>query len=633
MIVRNRLALEYDGSSGAVFVIESGYSEAHSFSSETNWYIGTIVSAVDHSFSIHFCFFTVHAVSSIVDGHHDGLFVVLDGNGASVVVIGNGSIKCFSECTDRNHGSPVAVNIWGSIHGEELLVNNVFGRTNRHNNIVMSGDVASTCSVGQRTCIEAFVGSIVNSYNNVDFRWFGSINSQGTFTIGNVRGFNSNNGVFVALISHISFHGATYLCTIAIFVDYRNSYLVVFVNRTFGWIKFQAEAVVRINNSQFLLNELMVSFGESSDSDGGADQGFVSSNVILGSEAIAIVHISIYNSLTIKTKVHVGSIDLQTIFVNILSADVNVLAKCYFISDVNSSILSASIYCPHIQNSILNSAKLSYIEGSFGVIAAIQGQTYFIFPRNEIILTVAAHILQRVYAMVCIPIQYKISSFDIGFSRSTFDAEFFSMCFTISITIVCSRFAVCLTIGQHHITISIKINKRTSDGFTSNIIYRELYSVSEYTRIFSPMTVVTCENISTINSSVNVIRCGFFFNDVQSIFCITGSDGNRNISVIIHSEGNVEFTIVIRGNLNAISFGVFITKKLEMSISRSQSNGFFYRTLVAFKCVCVHGINISTVCIKIFTNQIDFCKITFIPGQSIFRASRVNFDAIDHRII
>ena len=600
MIVRNRLALEYDGSSGAVFVIESGYGEAHSFSSETNWYIGTIVSAVDNGFSIHFSFYTVYAVSSIVDGHNDGLFVVLDGNGASIVVIGNSSVERFSECADRNHGSPVAVYIWGSVHFEELLVNHILAGTDSHNYFMMSINAAITSGVRKGTSIEPFVGSIVNNDNNVYFSWLRSINSQSTFAFRNIRSFNSNNCIFIALVCYISFHSATYLSNVTVFINNRYSYLVVFVDRTFYRIELEAIAIVRINNSQSFLNELMIGLGESGDSDGGTEQRFICCDIIFCHKHITWCNISIYDSLTIKTKVYISSIDLQTVFINIFSANINILAKRYFVSNVNSSVLSTSIYCPHIKNSILNFPKFRYIKGGFCIVTAKQGYGYSVLTRDEVFLFIVANVFQG----VVIPISNENEIPFIELRTSWLCRYIKISCMFITHSII--RYFACWFICNS-INTSYRITSFISDG--------KLYSVGEsvstiFIDYIVPIILIgTSEYISIIKNGIDVICLTLFFDDTKRISYIVARNSDRDISVVIHFELEFKITFVVSFYNTVRS----ITDEPQNFIITSGKSNFFInsRTTIFLKCIAAYSASVTAICLKSIINEIQFAEIVY----------------------
>lgn len=250
VIVRKRLALEYNRSSGAVCVVEWGYSEAHSFSNKANWYVGTIT--LDYWFSIHGHFFIVDSIGIFTNGHYDSLIIVLDSYSTIVIVIGYSSIESFSECADRNHRSPSIVNIWSCIHFEELLVNNILRRTDGHGYFVMSSDINITRIIFKSSCIEATIGIIFNSNYNISGGSIRSINSNSTTTVGYIaiKSVYRYNCIFITLICNIcGNYGSFNLCASTVFFYNRYGYIIIFTYRAFSWIKFKTKSIVRINNS------------------------------------------------------------------------------------------------------------------------------------------------------------------------------------------------------------------------------------------------------------------------------------------------------------------------------------------------------------------------------------------------
>ena len=250
VIVKKRLALEYDGSSQTSFtIIQWVYNEAHCFSCKADWYEGTI--ALDDWFGIHGEFFTVYSIGGFTDGHNNSLLIVVDGYGACIVIPDNFCIETFHECTERNHGSPVAVNVRSCIHFEELLVNNILGGTDRHGYIVVSVDVALTEGVVKAANIEALVRSIFYSNTDGNISVFSAVNGQFAFTVLNILlNVYGNNSIVIALIFDVSHQLAVNLSLAAIFFNDSYINVIVFFNRTFSWIEFEAEGVIRVNNRQ-----------------------------------------------------------------------------------------------------------------------------------------------------------------------------------------------------------------------------------------------------------------------------------------------------------------------------------------------------------------------------------------------
>ena len=384
VIVKKRLALEYNGSSGTVCVVEWGYSEAHSFSNEADWYISTI--ALDYWFSIHGHFFIVDSIGVFTNSHNDDFVFVFDSYGTIIVIISYGSIESFSERTNRNHGSPCTVNIWSCIHFEELLVNNILGRTNGHGYFVMSSDVNIAKVVFKSSCVQATVTAIFNGYYDISGSVIRSINSDcaAAITYVIINAFYINLRIFIALVCYISGNDFTSnLCTSAIFFNDFNGYFVVFVNWTFNWVKFKAKSVVRINNSQFSPNSLMYGLRSCNNFNRSTNQRCISFNISLGCKSI-VCDAFINNSFTIAAKIHIICGQLDTIFINVNWIDSDSLTESYFISDINRSIGSMLISSSHVQFEALSSTIISYIEGGNCTVSTQERNTNLIFTRSQI---------------------------------------------------------------------------------------------------------------------------------------------------------------------------------------------------------------------------------------------------------
>ena len=601
MIVRKRLALEYDGSSGAVFVIESGYGEAHSFSSEANWYIGTI--ALDHCFGIHFTFYTVYSVGSVINGHNDGFFVVLDGYGTVVVIVGNGSVERFSECADRNHGSPVAVNIWSSVHGEELLVDDILGRTDGHYNVMMSEDAAITSGVVEGSDIETLVGSIFYSNTDGNFSWFGSVNNEFTLAVGNILlNVNSYNCVVIALVFDVSIELAVDLSFFAVSLNNCYSNILFIVDRTFSWIEFKIEAVVRINNSQGLLNIDVLAAIKCGNSDRGAKEFFVGNFISSGPEG-TVEEIFVNNSLAIETISYIltWSSDLDAVFVNILSGSSYELAKSYFIIE-NEVSVGALVMGNELHIEIGNGAKFSSVESDFYIVTAEKSYTYSVLARGEVFSCIAANISEG--PMVASWDQTEIGSIESGLISSAKDIDILSMfCSegTFSSSIPGSWFAehFCVIAGQY---------------IASFVSDHELNSIAEISAVVAVGPVVgvgASEYITAINGSVDVICTAGFGYNANSEFLIANSDGNRNVSLVIHGEGGFEFTITISLNSNGC---ILATEEQVLVSARSQSDFLIFSNAAIFLMSNTsQGVFSSAVSIPTFvTYEVDVVDFFFV---------------------
>lgn len=285
----------------------------------------------------------------------------------------------------------------------------------------MSSDINITSGVFEGSCIETRVGVILHSYNDISGGRRRSINSDFASAVSNivVNAFYINLSIFVALVFYISGHdGTVNLSTSAVFFNNGHSDVVVFIDRAFGWIEFETECVVRINNSQFCENSFMNRLRSCNDFDGGTNQRFISCNVSFGDKFIG-ENLSINNSfaVTAKTYIAIRSIQSDTIFVNILSGDVYSLAKCYFISNGystsftrtnNTTNLGAYISSRHGKIKILSGAIVSYIEGSNSAVAAQQRNADFVFTRSQVIRSffkICISVIEREYAISLIQIQ------------------------------------------------------------------------------------------------------------------------------------------------------------------------------------------------------------------------------------
>ncbi len=610
---QKRLALEYDGSSGAVLIVESSYGEAHSFSSEANWYIGTI--ALDHCFSIHFSFFTINGVSAFINSHNDGLFVVLDGYGAVVVIVGDGSIERFSECTDRNHGSPVAVNVWSSVHGEELLVNDILGRTDGHYNVVMSENAAITSGVVKSSCIEALVGIIFYSDTDGNFCWFRSVDGQNALTIVNIfLNINSYNCIVVALIFNVSIELTINLSFVAVSLYNGNVNIVFRVHSTFGWIEFEIEAVVRINNGQSLLNVDVFNYIKCVNNDFSTDQCFVRNFVSSGPEC-TIEEIGINDSFAIETISYVTSrsLNLDTVFIDILSGSSYELAKGYFIIKDEVSV-GAHIMGNELYIKIYNIAKVCNIESSFCIVAAKKSYTYNILARSEIVFMIVTYISEG--PLVADWNKMQIGRIKSGVVAAAYNTKVLSM-FSLSSSFNCyipsSRFCRKIVITSEDIASFIK------DG--------EFHSIGEIcTVVVYPVAVIASEDITAIFGGINIICTSNFFYNTNGVLLVTNSDGNRNISVVIHGESDSELTHTTGGNGGS---SVTIVELQVLAIARGEGNFLIFSWVAVFlTSITSPSVFGSTVSYKtIITNEVYIINFFLVvKGDAVIAFNIFTFE-------
>ena len=154
------------------------------------------------------------------------------------------------------------------------------------------------------------------------------------------------------------------------------------------------------------------------------------------------------------------------------------------------------------------------------------------------------------------------------------------------------------------------IIKRTCDGFTVYGADAKLYGIRETSYGFRtvPVVIGTCENISVIIGSIDVISFRFFFDDFQSVLHIICGDSDWYVSVILHLELEFEVTIFI-SSYNTIS-----------SIAIKPQNIWFARSQLDFSIDCWGAIFfvsiasdshlIATICGKLNIVKIQKIQIT-----------------------
>ncbi len=268
------LFLEDYASGQTVCILKWGYSVAQSFSEETNWHEGTIAFTDDWS-SIHGLLCVINGVGFFTNSHHNSGIAINDGD----YIVGKvySCAEGFSEHTNRNHSSPVAVYIRSSVARDDVVVNNVIGRTNGHCNELVSVDIFDANSVGKGISIDLLVYSTVifyNRYNNIKSGFFVSKNGNTTiFTISYGRILNSyiNISVFIGAVSYISFNSTIYFDNITICIYNRNIYSIVFISWSIFTIKSKASYDIFISDGYFYLVTCTIFIADSSQSNYGTD--------------------------------------------------------------------------------------------------------------------------------------------------------------------------------------------------------------------------------------------------------------------------------------------------------------------------------------------------------------------------
>ena len=392
MIVRKRLLLEYNRSSQTIGAIEWGYGETETFSYETNWYIGTI--ARENWSSIHVEFFTVDGVSFFADGHHEFSVANNVGDRLSILIPIYSCAKCFTEYAEWNHGSPSAVNVRSSITFDNVVVYNIVGGTNSHNNTAVSIEIFSTNSVFQSTSIDRTVYSI-NCNNDIYSSFFISIDVQGTFTVLHSifcsAGIERYLCILVALICNKCIQRASNASNIAIFVNDRYSYFVISIYFTFSWIESEAVFTVRINKSQIFFDKSLLASVKYLDSDDRTKQCLIGEIIYCGIEiAVSSVDSVEYFVIALEANLNIGCRDLQTIFINIYSSSLNLLAKSYLIGNsiciTDWIIVLIYVNCCKIKIYFLSLAIFSCSKGRSCIFPTFKCNTNNIFTWNKIFL-------------------------------------------------------------------------------------------------------------------------------------------------------------------------------------------------------------------------------------------------------
>lgn len=394
------LALEYNRSGETIVAIEWGYSVTKSFSSETNWYISTITFA-NYWSGVHGLFYIVQSVGFFTNVHYDFSIAINDGN--NIVFVINSCAERFSQCTDRNHGSPSAVYIRSSIAGNDVVIHNILSGTNGHNNTAICEQIFSTECIFESTSVDFFI--LGNNYNkDICGSFLISIQIQFCFTMFNsLNDFCSNFCVGIALIFYSSIYLVSIesLRNITIFINDRNDYRIVVVDFTIVFIESKAISIVGINDRQLSFNKLHPR-NESFYVNGSTEKRFIGNGITFGPE-LTVIFRFIVDGFTIETILYdTGwSIDFQAFFVNILHSSLNKLAKRYFIR-YSYFIATIVIAGNHRKCKIFYSAKFINLESCICTAVAVQSYSYFIFPWNQIFCLIARcwTIEQGIYAFI-----------------------------------------------------------------------------------------------------------------------------------------------------------------------------------------------------------------------------------------
>ncbi len=601
MIVKQRLLLEYNRSSQTSFVVEWEYVEAEAFGCETYWYIDAIASI--HWFSVHGSFCTVNSVGGFTNSHNDlGVAVEVDGYSAVILVPDNFSVKGFSQCADRNHGSPVAVDVWSSIASDDLVVDNVFGRIDGHNNSAVSECIFSTEGVFEGAIV-CFSTSL-NNDNDVSGGFLISINSQAAFASVNlVVHFNRNLSIFIALVSNPSGHVTFYLLSLAVSVNNSDVDFVVLADSAVVGAEFKRLVGVRISNSQGLFNELLVGSVERNNLNGGADQGFICWNVNSSTESIVPVSY-IDNRLTDEVVAYASSRNLDAIAINILSIYNYSLAKSDGVINIHPTFVRVSwrliiIGSLDIKNGILNLTKLHSIEGNGSVVFAVsQGNAYFVLTFGEIfIITIssARFISKGVSASSAIPYECEVAFIEMR---------------------VFWFFSDFKLIARNNAAHSFSFG--VSD-FKLNRI-REVYSLT-LINSSAILAISTGEDVAASQGSIDTFSSSLSSSDLNGVgdVVIFINQGHSSIALALHHESDVEVAILIGYISSSIVFQfnnrIFVGGSGDLLTD--DSIAIFINEFTG------NGDRVDTIICKIGIGQIEFANIAGIESN-IFGATIVD---------
>ena len=402
------LFLEYYASGQAVCILKWGYSVAQSFSYETNWYEGTIAFTDDRS-SVHVSFFIVYSVSGFTNSHYDSGVAINDGD--HVVFEVNGSTEGFSESTDRNHGSPSTVDVWSSVASNNVIVYNIIGGTDGHNNTGISINIFWAKSIVQ-SCTIKF--AVVVYYNN-DFScsFFIREEGQSAFTTGYIIVIvdDFNPSIFITLVCNITRYSTTNtLNNIAILIY--NAYANFIIGISIARFTIECERVSAkfFNDGYFgfykLRNTGIICF----DSDSLPNEFFIVVNCKLPS-FICFVNLfgSIGNIHYNVIEVGSGNLLFNALFINMVRNNSKIVTDSYFI--IRFYIIGSSrtiFFGFNFENQILSFTEIIQSERSFCSFTAIETNLYSVLPSDKISfwIIISFIIVERVYAII--PNQFEI---------------------------------------------------------------------------------------------------------------------------------------------------------------------------------------------------------------------------------
>ena len=453
-----------------------------------------------------------------------------------------------------------------------------------------------------------YFGTSLNDDYDVSGGFFIRVNSDGAFAAvnGSVGGIYRNLSIFVALISDPSSDGALNLLNLAVFVNnaYRN--FVVFSDRALFGTEFEGLVGVRLNNSQSLGYELLVSSVVSNDFDFSTDQRVVYCRVNRSYKS-TILDIDVTSCFAIEAIIYIWSINLDAVFININCINSYELTKGDLV--VNSQIgfvrvarIFSIVVSVDVKNSILDLTKLRSIESYSCIIFARKSNTHFIFTFGQIgNITGAAvsFVSQGVHTICCIPNKFNLVERIIIVSAVVYKLRI-----------------VCFVSDFNLATFDV-----TSYRFTLLIGYRELNSVGE---IYILGAIVYASSVGLIStsqyiaigySSINIYCRSFSRNKIDAIGNIFAGQIKSSITLIFNSKSQFKFTEVI----GYIAYFVVIDFNNRVFVS-GQSNGFsFYRIAIFVNSSTFKGYLINTIIVKIRVNvdQLKLIRVVFVKVQNV----------------
>ena len=498
--------------------------ETNTFSNEADWYIDAVASV--HWNSVHFAIYTIDGVAGFTNSHNDlAVSIKIDGNSLSILIPDNFRIESFHQCTDRNHRSPSAVNVWSSIAFDYIVVHNVFGGIDGHNDSAVSEWIFGTKGVFEGTIV-SFVTSFDNN-SDVSSGFLIRVNSQAALAVLYVMRalvvyVYRNLSIFVALISNPSIEGTFYLLNLTVFVNNRYGDLVVFIGWALYRIEIKALIGVGWNQSQSLGDELMLSGVVSNDFDFGAKERLVGCSVSRGAEETILWHWVNNSEAAVEAIGYIVSFNLDTIGINILSNYANSLAESDLIVNGHNLFIRVApgpvvVSSVNIENSILSLAEFFSSEG-YGSIVAIytwKCNANFILTCSEVSLRSIANIFQGIRAIT-------------SWNKTQF---------------ICSQVrASCFTTNSDEV-IFISFQRRGNNIFFA-IKDFELNSIGEESVIVRPVAIGTSEDVATSLSSVDISWNSLISDYTDAVFyaSLFVSDRNHDILLALHGKCSFEFT-------------------------------------------------------------------------------------------